>query len=141
MSARDKALGYLARGLAADADLQERLGFGPGMLRDRSVTRNVITSKVYSPETSWTGRWSWWHQLSPEKIGGEGRVVLLCESRLRDGFHILRVPKAWLHENRDALSFSAAQGKFNLFLSAEWKDQFRECRGAGLDFTPWLVGT
>ncbi len=139
MSIRDRAIGYLARRLVFDENLQKRLGFGPASIGTRSAARNVITSKVHQPQRSWTGRWSWWHQLTPDKIEGDGVLVLVCEERDDDGFHVLAVPKSWLRENVASLSFSEAQGKFNVFLSAERGDRFLDRRGSGLDFTRWLV--
>ena len=139
MNIRAAALSHLRARLATEGDLRKRLGIQPDGLTSRPTSSRVLASKVYPPEHSWTGRWSWWHQFSPDKLEGEGDLVLLCEARSGQDFHSLAVPRRWLREHQAELSFSDAQGKYNLFLSAVEDDLFAERRGQGLDFSHWQV--
>ena len=138
MTIRSDAIDALRRGLAR-RDLRAAAGFGADALTTRAASSRILTSKAYPPGKSWTGRWSWWHQVAPAKLDGDGALILLCEGR-SGGFHVLVVPREWFREHRGELSWSASQERFNLFLSAEDGDRFLEGRGAGLDFSRWLVG-
>lgn len=139
MSTRASALDALRRGLD-DHDLRARLGFGKDAVSTQAVASRIVVSKVYPPSTSWTRRWSWWHQLPEDKLAGEGSLLLLCEAR-KAGFHLIAPPRIWLRENRNDLSWSVKQQRFNLFLSADEADLFMERRGVGLSFARCLVGT
>ena len=140
MSIRQRALSHLRSRLYTDAGLEDLLGFGVFDLDRREVSKRVLTSRLYPPEESWTHRWSWWHVIPEVKIAGEGALVLLCESRSFEGFHILHVPRQWLRDHRDELAYQSAKEAFSLFLSAEPSDRFVERRGGGLDFGSWLFG-
>jgi len=137
MTLRKRALDALRRELA-DQDLVKHVGFGPTQVSKKRVSSRIVVSKVYRPDQSWTRRWSWWHQLPKAKLAGDRSLLLLCERR-SEGFHLLVVPRPWLREHQDRLAWSEAQEKFNLFLSAQPEDQFVECRGAGLDFSPFFT--
>lgn len=137
MSIRTHAIAALRRGLTRP-ELRAATGLSLDALATRAVSSRIVASKVYPPGESWTGRWSWWHQITAAKLDGEGGLLLLCEGRSA-GFHALAVPRTWLIAHRADLAWSARQDRFNLFLSAEDGDRFRDRRGTGLDFARWLV--
>ena len=139
MSIRDQALDFLRARLLDDAELRDRLGFGPVALGTRPCSSRVLSSRLYPPEESWTHRWSWWHQFGEVKMEGEESLILLCEAVGDEDFHVLDVPRVWIREHCGELAFSPPQSKFNLFLSAEESDQFVERRGTGLEFGQWLI--
>ncbi len=113
---------------------RERLGAGP----DGVPKKMVFTSRCYPPAESWTGRWSWWHQVPVARTNGAGVVVLACERRDSKGLHVLGVPARWFREHRADLC--VRDDHFDLFISAEDADLFTERRGSGgADMHEFLV--
>jgi hypothetical protein len=133
VTTRADALAHVQR-LASDPKLRVRLGFGKdGMEIDR-----ISASKCFPPEESWTGRWSWWHRVPVVKVDGEGTIVLACAKREGKGFDVLAIPASWLREH--AADLKIRSGAYDLFISAERDDLYRERRGRGtLDLSGFVI--
>jgi hypothetical protein len=133
VTTRADALAHVQH-LATDPRLRARLGFG----KDGMDIGMISASKCLAPEESWTGRWSWWHRVPTVKVDGEGTIVLACARREGKGFDVLAIPAAWIREH--SADLKVRSGAYDLFISAERDDRFRERRGRGtVDLSPFLV--
>lgn len=105
---------------------------------------DIVTSRLYPPEQSWTGRAAWWVQIPVHRVQalGAGAVHVVCERAAggRD-FHYLRIPGAYLRDHLADLDAPGDGRTLSLFLSAEPEARFHDERGPGrLDFASFEVG-
>jgi len=102
-----------------------------------SVLRGPLyTSKLYSPEHSWTGADAWWIQIPLARLETDEFIEVLCESAGKDGDYVhLTVPTAFLDDRRHALGYIGERA-INLFLSAEPDRFLTDLCGTGrIDFS------
>ena len=72
------------------------------------------------------------------KLEGDGTIVLACARRDGKGFEVLAIPAAWIREHSAHLRIRS--GAYDLYISAEKDDLFRERRGSGeLDLSEFRV--
>ena len=98
----------------------------------------IVASQCFPPEETWTGRWSWWHRVPTVKVEGDGTIVLACARREGKGFDVLAIPSRWIREHSHELRIRS--GAYDLYISAEKDDLFRERRGPGeLDLSEFVI--
>ena len=104
-------------------------------LQHRVRDGDIVTSRYYPAEQSWTGRDAWWLQIPVHRVqslGASGAVHLVCEATPgAQSFHYLRVPASFLREHLADLDAPGDGRMLSLFLSAEPATLFRDERGAG----------
>lgn len=114
-------------------------------LHHRVRDGDIFASRFYPAAESWTGRDAWWinvpvHRVTARDERGDRAFHLLCEvAPNANAFHYLRVPAAFLREHLDAFDRPGDGRVASFFLSAEPDARFRDERGNGVDFAPFLV--
>ena len=133
VTTRADALAHVQH-LALDERARSLLGFG----RTGMDIEMIVASQCLPPEETWTGRWSWWHRVPTVKVDGEGTIVLACARREGKGFHVLAIPSKWIREH--SADLRVRSGAYDLYISAEKDDLYRERRGPGeVDLAQFLV--
>jgi hypothetical protein len=106
-----------------------------------NVVGPVYTSKIYSPEESWTRTAVWWLELPATLLSetSNTKVNLLCQIEVGStDFHILQVPVEYFKQNLAGFELKAE--KISLFLSAELTTLFFDQRGTGkVPFKQYLI--
>jgi len=99
----------------------------------KSIDGPFRTSKLHTPEKTSKHVHYWWFEVEEELVESSPKrfVHLLGQMGAgSDDFCHLKVPFAFLKENKALLSFRS-DGKYSLELSAEEGNTFRDLRGSG----------
>jgi hypothetical protein len=91
----------------------------------------VVASKRYRPDESWTKSKAWWVQIPESAISSGKTIHILCEAEPGSKtFRYLKVPAEFFHEHSADFA-TIGDDKINLFLSADEGIEFEDQRGPG----------